>query len=382
MQSTRAAIICSAIFLMVGTLTFPTVVIARGGGGGFRGGGGGFGGGERFGGGEGFGGGESFGGGGRYGAGVGYGDGGGYGDGRGRSGYGYGGAYGNQASGRTDNPVVATPRVSEQDLRAGASTDYNWGSSRTLSSDGGFGKLAAAGVNGSSSVARSTQRVSPAALADVGTAVRSSYAYPGVFDHNFWTAHRDADWADAALWGDGWAWGYGDWSDIAGWWGMPVNVVPQDYDYGNNITYQGDNVYYGSQPVESASAYYNQAQSLAASGSVTPAQANQKSDWKPLGIFSMVQGSQKNTTDMFQLAVDKKGDIKGTYYNALTQETKAVQGAVDKKNMRASWIVGGNKTIVYDTGFNNLLQPQSSMLVHYGKDKTQQWTLVRLQQSH
>ena len=44
---------------------------------------------------------------------------------------------------------------------------------------------------------------------------------------------------------------------IAGWWGMPVENVPVAYDYGNNITYQNDTVYYGSKPVESALAYYN-----------------------------------------------------------------------------------------------------------------------------
>jgi hypothetical protein len=84
---------------------------------------------------------------------------------------------------------------------------------------------------------------------------------------------------------------------------------------------------------------------------------------------------------MFQLAVNKKGAIKGTYYNALTNETKPVQGAVDKKTMRAAWIVGDNKDVVYDTGVSNLLKPQSPLLLHIGKDKTEQWTLVRLQES-
>ena len=372
--------------LSYGALLLPVDAFARGGGGGFRGGGG-FGGGDHFGGSESFGGGSRFAGGENYGGGYrdesyyggsGYG-GSGYGD-RGRSDlFGSGAGFGSSAYGRVANPVNNTPRVSEQQLRSAASTDYSWGSGHSLSSDGGFGKLAAAGIS-TGVTNRSTQRVTPGMLATSGSLVRSNYGYSGLFDHNFWAAHRDAAWADAALWGDGWAWGGGSWPDLADWWGIPDSGAPQDYDYGNNISYQGDNVYYGSQPIESAAAYYSQAQNLAESGTVTVAQASQKDAWKPLGIYSMVEGSQTNTTDMFQLAVDKKGDIKGTYYNALTQETKPVQGAVDKKNMRVSWVVCGNKSVVYDTGLSNLLQPQSSMLVHYGKDKTQQWTLVRLQQ--
>jgi hypothetical protein len=46
-----------------------------------------------------------------------------------------------------------------------------------------------------------------------------------------------------------------------------------DYDYGNNITYQGDTVYYGSQPSETAADYYTQAQIIANSMPIAPAQA-------------------------------------------------------------------------------------------------------------
>jgi hypothetical protein len=52
---------------------------------------------------------------------------------------------------------------------------------------------------------------------------------------------------------------------------------------------------------------------------------------------------------------------------------------VDKPTQRVAWIVGDKKDVVYETGFGNLSEPQTSMLVHFGKDKTQQWTLVRLE---
>ena len=40
---------------------------------------------------------------------------------------------------------------------------------------------------------------------------------------------------------------------------------PIYYDYGNNVSYQGDQVYYGDQPVATADQYYQQASTLAQS---------------------------------------------------------------------------------------------------------------------
>jgi hypothetical protein len=41
--------------------------------------------------------------------------------------------------------------------------------------------------------------------------------------------------------------------------------------------------------------------------------------------------------------------------------------------------VADRKNIVFDTGLYNLTQPETTLLVHFGADKTEQWTLVRLQ---
>ena len=226
-----------------------------------------------------------------------------------------------------------------------------------------------------------TNRYNSVEMESRANAVRAGYGYAGVYDRHFWAVHPEAAWAYAGRWGDDWAWGYTGWPMLAGFWGMPIETAPTEYDYGNNITYQNENVYYGSQPVDTTAAYYNQAQTLAQSIPVTDTEASDKDGWKPLGVFSMVQGEQTNTTTMFQIAVNKKGALKGSYYNPLTGETQSLTGAVDKKSMRVSWIVGNDKNVVYDSGLANLLQPQSQLLVHYGKDKTQQWSLVRLEQT-
>jgi hypothetical protein len=270
---------------------------------------------------------------------------------------------------------AAEPHVSEAALQAGANKTYNWG--RNIASDSGFGKLTTPGQPGA------IGHITPAEMTSRAENVRNNYRYRDVFDRNWWANHNDAWGYGYGGWGYGWGWAWDptDWDDLAGWWGLPVNNAPTDYDYGNNIMYENNMVYYGTQPVESATTYYDQAYSLAASAPISAAESNIQQlpkNWKPLGVFSLVQGGQSSTTTMFQLAVDKEGAIKGNYYNALTGDNKPVTGAIDKKSMRAAWMVANNKTVVYETGLANLLEPQCSILVHFGKDNTEQWTLVRL----
>lgn len=356
--------------LSLSAFALPQEAVARGGGGGGGRGGGGFGGGRDYGGVR-----------------SGYGDGyGGRDYGGVRSGYGdgYGGRdYGGDMFGDRGDSVL--DHTSESALRSGADQVWNAGPQRGLATDGGFGRsLADTGVG---------RGLSASAMTDRGVGVRNAFRDDSLFRRDWWGRYPYA-WGGA--WGDDWAYGYGDWDDLASFWDYPVNTPPVEYDYGNNITYQGDTVYYGNQPSETAANYYTQAQIIAQSMPIAPAQAaaaNGKTavpaaltaaeskdakDWKSLGVFSLTQGDQTNSTMMFQLAVNKKGAIRGNYYNALTKECKVVSGAVDKKNMRVAFEVEGNKTVIYDTGLANLMQPQSPILVHFSKTNTEQWNMIRL----
>ncbi len=104
-------------------------------------------------------------------------------------------------------------------------------------------------------------------------------------------------------------------------------------------------------------------------------------DMKSLGVYALVSGDQTNGSQLFQIAVDKKGIIRGTYFNEVTNETKPINGAVDMKNLRACFTIAGNKNVVYDTALGNLLKNSSPVLVHYSKSNTQQLTLVRLKKN-
>ena len=95
-------------------------------------------------------------------------------------------------------------------------------------------------------------------------------------------------------------------------------------------------------------------------------------------MFGLVQGDQTSASAVFQLATNKAGAIGGNFSDMLTGSNLVVKGAVDKATQRAAWTVGDNTSTVYETGIANLTKEETPILVHFGKDRTQQWMLVRL----
>ena len=79
-----------------------------------------------------------------------------------------------------------------------------------------------------------------------------------------------------------------------------------------------------------------------------------------------------------QLAVNKQGVIRGNYTDTATNKTQLVQGSVDKQTQRVAFTVGDNTKDVVETGLYNLTKDEAPCLIHFGKDRTEQWLLVRL----
>ncbi len=221
-----------------------------------------------------------------------------------------------------------------------------------------------------------TQAVSSSVAAARASAVRDSFHGYGMFGQNWYGDHPGAWYAAGWHRGANYAWNTATWPAVGAWCGWPEDEQPVYYDYGSNITYQGDQVYSGGQPVASANEYYQQAATLA-QGAPAP---DPNDDWMPLGVFSLVRGNQSESNIMLQLAVNKSGAITGNSHTINTGNTLPIQGAVDKKTQRAAWTVGADKNRVYDTGISNLTMDEAPILVHLGSNITQQWMLVRLKQ--
>ncbi|HOL27446.1 MAG TPA: mu-protocadherin- cell-suface protein [Phycisphaerae bacterium] len=213
----------------------------------------------------------------------------------------------------------------------------------------------------------------------------------GWFDRGWWDRHNFA-------WG-GWSYSYAfgnypynywwtapTWGAMTSWltWPSSSTVVTQpvyyDYGQGGNVTYQDNNVYINGQQVAGAQDF---AESAAALATVAPPEnqaAVQKAEWMPLGTFAL-STSEKDTwpNRVIQLAVNKRGIISGTLYNTQTDQAMAVQGQVDKTTQRVAFRIGENEDIVMETGLYNLTQNEAPVLVHFGKDKVENYLLVRME---
>jgi hypothetical protein len=241
--------------------------------------------------------------------------------------------------------------------------------------EGGYaarGNVAAAG----------TRYCSPTYCHAQAAGVHSWYAARPIFTPTWCQTHPWA-WSPAGVTGAAWAtaaWRPATWPAVGQW--FAYDAAPADYDYGDNVTYQNGDVYYGTQPVGTQQQYYQQAATLAAAPAAAPpaADAGGSDQWMTLGYFSLVPEGQKTPEMIFQLAVDKSGTIRGNYYDQVTDSTLPVQGSVDKKTQRAAWQVGKNKTLVVETGLYNLTKDESTALVHFSADRTQQFVLVRMKQ--
>jgi hypothetical protein len=242
----------------------------------------------------------------------------------------------------------------------------------------GFDGLESIARSGAAEGSNSTGAVDWQSLANQADQVRGNYNYGDCFSSRDWwdryaTAWVAAEWANAAAT----AYSTASWGDCSSYGGYASE--PIYYDYGTNVVYEGDTVYVNGDAVATEEEYAEEATTIANAGA--QAQATEEEDWLALGVFAMIQGEQVNGNDLFQLAVNKSGVIRGNYYNALSDSTLPVYGSVDKKTQRAAWRVGDRKEPIFEVGLANLTKSETTMLVHFGKERTQQWTLVRIDKS-
>ncbi len=235
---------------------------------------------------------------------------------------------------------------------------------------GPYGGYAAGGVR-VGAVGHYTGYVSPVAVRGAAVGIRAT-PYP-YFSPTWYRTHAVA-WVapryvvGAALWAPP------VWNTVSTFVG--VSAPPVEYDYGSTVVIQNDNVYVNGESAGTATEYATQATSIADAGrAVKPAEND---EWQPLGVFGLIQSDEKVAQRIVQIAVNKDGVLRGNYYDAVADNTLQVYGSVDKKTQRVAWSIGEKKDIVFETGLNNLTKDESTILVHYGKESTQQMILVRL----
>jgi hypothetical protein len=213
--------------------------------------------------------------------------------------------------------------------------------------------------------------------------IRDNYSqrYHNVFNKAWWAQHPHLAkhyWHNQIWPHHPWNywWRPATWVALSSWivwnWGPPLY-----YDYGSNFYYDNGYVYLNGRRLCSAVEYYDQAIEIV---SKAPQVKDDAAQWMPLGVFALTQDPTKESNMVLQLAVNKDGNIQGTYYNSENDTTKPIKGMVDKQSQRAVWTFAddNNNAIIMETGIYNLTQDQTDVLVHMGKSRTEQWFLVRL----
>lgn len=216
-------------------------------------------------------------------------------------------------------------------------------------------------------------RVSPSDRYFTAAGVRGSYHDWNTFDRGWYTNHPGA-WF-AAGWAAGRCWWPCTWATVDDWFAL-TDDEPYYYDYGNTVVYQDDNVYVNNQDAGTAEQYYNQAATLAQTG--TQADASSDGDWLPLGVFALSKDGSQSSNMVLQLAVNKQGIIRGNYQDSADSDNQVIHGSVDLKTQRVAFTIGDKTDRVVETGLYNLTKDEAPALIHFGADRTEQWLLVRL----
>jgi hypothetical protein len=222
-------------------------------------------------------------------------------------------------------------------------------------------------------VGHATPYWSSTALRTSGLAVRGGYRYP-YFNRTWYGAHPGA-WV-ATRWAVPNFWVAPAWPAVSVYCG--VTAPPILYDYGSTVVIDDNSVYINGEQAATADQYADQALTFADRG--RDAKPAENDEWQPLGAFGAIQGDEQVAQRIFQLAVNKDGVVRGNYYDAVVDNTLPVYGSVDPKSQRVAWSIGDKKSIVFEAGLNNLTQDQTTALVHFGKDSTQEMVLVRLEE--
>jgi hypothetical protein len=171
-------------------------------------------------------------------------------------------------------------------------------------------------------------------------------------------------------------WAAPAWGALAAYCG--ITAAPLLYDYGGTTVIENNSVYTDGEQVASAVDYADQALALANAG--RSARTDPEGEWQPLGVFALIEGDSDEPQHIFQLAINSTGVVRGNYHDTLVDNTVPVYGSLDPRTQRVAWSAGEKKTVVFETGLNNLTQEQTTVLVHYGNERTVEMGLARLEE--
>jgi hypothetical protein len=102
-----------------------------------------------------------------------------------------------------------------------------------------------------------------------------------------------------------------------------------------------------------------------------------RGEWMPLGQYTLMLGPGDDSTRMLDLAVDRFGHIRGSYYDMVSGVAHNVAGVVDPRSQYAQWSLESNRDLTFYTPMGEMMQPQGLVYVQLPSGERQQWQLIR-----
>ena len=113
-------------------------------------------------------------------------------------------------------------------------------------------------------------------------------------------------------------------------------------------------------------------------GNASSAAAPSDLEWMPLGVYATGPKDAAQAHVYQQLAVSKQGELKGNYYDSITNTTQPVSGSIDRETRKASWKVGGKGGATFETTLDALMKTPSDVTMKSGGAE-HEWELVQVQ---
>ncbi|MFM8497289.1 MAG: hypothetical protein ACKOEM_17470 [Planctomycetia bacterium] len=113
-----------------------------------------------------------------------------------------------------------------------------------------------------------------------------------------------------------------------------------------------------------------------ASAATAPAAPPADLEWMPLGVFAVAPQGTEQAHIYQQLAVSRKGELKGNSYDAVSDAVQPITGTIDRDSRKATWKVGTGAT--FETTLDALVTTPSTVTMKAGST-SQTWDLVRME---
>lgn len=118
------------------------------------------------------------------------------------------------------------------------------------------------------------------------------------------------------------------------------------------------------------------ADATASASAATAAAPPTDLEWMPLGVFAVAPQGTEQAHIYQQLAVSRKGELKGNSYDAVSDAVQPITGTIDRDSRKATWKVGTGAT--FETTLDALVTTPSTVTMKAGST-SQTWDLVRME---